>query len=59
VPSLLVLTQLAGLADSLGLFAFVGRVMIETAVPIVLFGELEADEPRLLAACRAAPEAGP
>lgn len=59
VPPLLVLTQLAGLADSLGLFAFVGRVMAETAVPIVVFGELEADEPRLLAACRAEPEGEP
>jgi probable selenium-dependent hydroxylase accessory protein YqeC len=57
-PSLLILTQLGGLADSVGLFGFTGRVLSETDVPIVLFGELGGEAPSLRGTCRMTPEAG-
>jgi len=44
VPTLLALTQLAGLQDSLGLFGFLNRIMEEAGLPLVLLGEL-ADRP--------------
>ncbi len=58
IPPLLVLTQLGGLADSLGLFEFTARVMSETSVPIVVFGELGGEAPSLRGTCRVTPEVG-
>ena len=47
VPVVLVLCQIDSLADSPGLFAFTGRVMEEAGIPIVVFGELAGETPRL------------
>jgi hypothetical protein len=47
VPPLLVLTQLASLADSIGLFAFVDRVMTTVDLPLVVCCELAGDQPHI------------
>ncbi len=53
VPTVLVLTQLSGQADSVGLFGFAGRMMAEAGVGLIVFAELAADPPRLRTAYRA------
>lgn len=52
VPTLLALTQLAGLQDSLGLFGFLNRIMEEAGLPLVLLGELTARPIRIRTAYR-------
>ncbi len=39
VPTLLAITQLASIDDTLGLFDFVARVMNEAALPLIVIGE--------------------
>jgi probable selenium-dependent hydroxylase accessory protein YqeC len=52
VPVLLALTQLGDLADGLGLFGFLGRVMAHPRLPLVLLGELDPDRRRVRVAYR-------
>jgi probable selenium-dependent hydroxylase accessory protein YqeC len=53
VPTVLVLTQLEDVDDSIGLFTFLDRVMTEARVPIVVLCELVRGEPRFQTAYRA------
>lgn len=53
VPVAVALTQLAACADSVGLFGFVGRVMEEAGVPLVVLAELAGERPQLRTTCRA------
>jgi len=52
VPVALALTQLAACADAVGLFGFIGRVMDEAGVPLVVLGELAGGQPQLRTTCR-------
>jgi probable selenium-dependent hydroxylase accessory protein YqeC len=52
VPSVLALTQMERLEDSVGLFDFVERVMSEAGLPIVMFCELGEAAYRIRVACR-------
>ncbi len=52
VPAAVALLQLGSCADSVGLFGFLGRVMGEAGVPLVVLGELDGRVPSLRTACR-------
>lgn len=51
VPTVLVLSQLGSLEDSIGLFEFTNRVMSRTRIPLVVFCELQGPEPRIQTVC--------
>jgi probable selenium-dependent hydroxylase accessory protein YqeC len=53
VPPLLVLTQTGGLADGIGLFSFLDRVMSRACMPIVVLCELSGKQPRFRTVCLA------
>jgi len=57
VPTVLVLTQIAALADSLGLFDFLGRIMGEGGMPLVVLCELGTEEPKFHTVFRVPPGA--
>ena len=55
VPALLALTGLDDLADSVGLFDFVGRAMADERLPLIVFCGLGSTPPTLRTACRREP----
>lgn len=58
IPVVLALTGLDQQPDSVGLFDFVGRAMVDPRLPIVVFGSLVGDEPSLRAVWRTEDVAG-
>ncbi|MCP4291817.1 MAG: putative selenium-dependent hydroxylase accessory protein YqeC [bacterium] len=52
VPCVLALPGMGEQDDSIGLFDFVGRAMLEDRLPLVLFCETTGDEPYFRTACR-------
>ncbi|MHB8080115.1 MAG: selenium cofactor biosynthesis protein YqeC [Candidatus Krumholzibacteriia bacterium] len=52
VPVVVALTQLAACADSVGLFGFVGRIMDEAGLPLIVLAELAGAQPHLRTTCR-------
>jgi hypothetical protein len=52
VPAVLALLGLAGQADSIGLFEFIGRAMEDPRLPLVVLGETGTDPPSLRTAFR-------
>jgi probable selenium-dependent hydroxylase accessory protein YqeC len=59
VPALLALTGMAEVADSIGLFDFVGKAMENPRLPITLFCETTGDEPSFRTGCRQEPQEAP
>jgi probable selenium-dependent hydroxylase accessory protein YqeC len=55
VPVVLALAGMAEVADSIGLFDFVGRAMEHPRLPLALFGETGGEEPSFRAGYRAGP----
>lgn len=58
IPVLAALLQLDGCDDSLGLFAFLGRIMTEARVPVITVGDTSGPAPRLRTAYREEPPDG-
>lgn len=52
VPLVLVLAGMNDLADSIGLFDFMGKVMADPRVPLVLFCETSGEKPSFRTVCR-------
>jgi len=52
VPVVLVLAGMGDLADSIGLFEFMGRAMAHPRIPLALFCETSGQEPSMRAVCR-------